>query len=579
MSFGFSLGDFLAVIQLANKIRKDFAGAPSEFKGALDVVRSLSFVLHDAEVAASERDLSPEEETGLQTIRDGCQNILSELESTLNKYTELESQQTGIGPKVKKTWKRLSLEPDDIRNLRSRVNENISLLNAFTLRRAKDDTTKLVRYQEDQEQQAILEWLTPADYAPQQNDFLKQRQAGTGQWLLDSAEFKSWVETKKQTLFCPGIPGAGKTILTSVVVEELSIRSHSDNSIGVAYIYCNFKRQNEQTLEHLLASVLKQLVQARSTLPESVKSLYNRYKSKKTQPSVDDISTVLQSVAAEYSRVFIVIDALDECRAQGCRTQMLSKLSDLQTKCGTNLFATSRFIPEIIEQFKQGSSLEIRANARDVWGYIDGRISDLPSFVRNRQDLQQEIKTEIVKAVDGMFLLAQLHLDSLIGKKSIKTVRSALKKLPAGSGAYDYAYDAAMERIEGQLSDQRDLAKQVLSWITCAKRPLTTIELQHALAVEVGEVELDEDNFSPIEDMVSICAGLVTVDEESRIIRLVHYTTQEYFERTQERWFSSAEADITTICVTYLSFTVFRSGYCPTDSCFEERLLLNPLYH
>jgi len=37
MSFGFSVGDFLTVIQLANKIRKDFAGAPSEFKGALDV--------------------------------------------------------------------------------------------------------------------------------------------------------------------------------------------------------------------------------------------------------------------------------------------------------------------------------------------------------------------------------------------------------------------------------------------------------------------------------------------------------------------------------------------------------------
>jgi hypothetical protein len=37
MSFGFGVGDFLAVIELANKIRKDFAGAPDEFKGALDV--------------------------------------------------------------------------------------------------------------------------------------------------------------------------------------------------------------------------------------------------------------------------------------------------------------------------------------------------------------------------------------------------------------------------------------------------------------------------------------------------------------------------------------------------------------
>ena len=330
----------------------------------------------------------------------------------MGKYTELESQQTDIGRKLKRAWKRLSLEPEDIRSLRNRVNDNITLLNAFTLQQTRDDTTKLVQYQEDQkqrainqEQQAILDWLTSADYSPQQNDFLKERQAGTGQWLLDSSQFKNWVETSKQTLFCPGIPGAGKTILTSVVVEELSTRFHNDSSIVVAYVYCNYKRQTEQTLENLLASLLKQLAQSRPSLPESVKSLHDRCRAKKAPPSVDDISSVLQSVAAEYLRVFILIDALDECRAQDdCRTQMLSKLSNLQNKCGANLFVTSRFIPVIVEKFKEDPSLEIRANEQDVWRYIDGHISHLPSCVRNSPDLQQEIKTEIVKAVDGMYV-------------------------------------------------------------------------------------------------------------------------------------------------------------------------------
>ena len=71
-----------------------------------------------------------------------------------------------------------------------------------------------------------------------------------------------------------------------------------------------------------------------------------------------------------------------------------------------------------------------------------------------------------------------------------------------------------MERIEGQLSDQAELSKEVLSWITCAERPLTTLELQHALAIKVGQTEFDEGNNSDIEDIVSVCAGLVTVDEE-----------------------------------------------------------------
>src|SRR6267154_535868 len=84
------------------------------------------------------------------------------------------------------------------------------------------------RQQETRERQreheTILNWLTPIDYVSQQNDFITRRQKGTGTWLLDSIEYQSWRERKKQTLFCPGIPGAGKTILTSIVVEELTTR-------------------------------------------------------------------------------------------------------------------------------------------------------------------------------------------------------------------------------------------------------------------------------------------------------------------------------------------------------------------
>jgi hypothetical protein len=78
--------------------------------------------------------------------------------------------------------------------------------------------------------------------------------------------------------------------------------------------------------------------------------------------------------------------------------------------------------------------------------------------------------------------------------------------------------------------------------------------------------------------MVSVCAGLVTIDEESEIIRLVHYTTQEYFEETQRQWFPDAQTNITTICVSYLSFDEFKSGICQSDEDFNQRLQLNKLY-
>jgi GPI inositol-deacylase, winged helix domain len=120
-----------------------------------------------------------------------------------------------------------------------------------------------------------------------------------------------------------------------------------------------------------------------------------------------------------------------------------------------------------------------------------------------------------------------------------------------------------MERIKCQVPGSQKLATQVLLWIRCAKQPLTTKELQHALAVEIDTSELEE-NIPEIEDIVSVCAGLVTIDNESDIIRLVHYTTQEYFERTQKSWFSDAETDITKTCITYLSFDVFGRGICAT---------------
>ena len=71
----------------------------------------------------------------------------------------------------------------------------------------------LERNQDDQGRQTILDWSTPIDYALQQSGFINRRQAGTGKWLLDSAEFEAWVGTDKRILFCLGIPGAGKTII------------------------------------------------------------------------------------------------------------------------------------------------------------------------------------------------------------------------------------------------------------------------------------------------------------------------------------------------------------------------------
>jgi hypothetical protein len=184
---------------------------------------------------------------------------LEELQRILDKNTELKAETGTICKRIKRVWKRLKWNQNYINELRDRISTNIGLLNTLNGRITRDNVVKLVQYQENQESEEVLDWITPINYAPQQHDFINRRQAGTGQWLPDSPEFQEWVNTKQRTLWCPGIPGAGKTILTAIVIEHLLERFQSEPSVVIGYIYCNFRRRDEQKVEDLLANFLKQL--------------------------------------------------------------------------------------------------------------------------------------------------------------------------------------------------------------------------------------------------------------------------------------------------------------------------------
>jgi Cdc6-like AAA superfamily ATPase len=251
----------------------------------------------------------------------------------------------------------------------------------------------------------VLDWLTPFDYGPQQTDYLRRRQPGTGERLLNTQEYCGWVKERGKTLFCPGIPGAGKTILSSVIVDDLEHKFPDTATAAIIYVFFNYNRKDEQKMEHLLASLLKQLAQSQPTLPAAVGELYGRHKNKRTKPSSSEISTVLQSVALYKSRLYIVIDALDECQTSGrCRTEFLSEIFNLQRKADVNILATSRYVPEIQVAFRDIPRIEIRANNDDVQRYLDSRISELASAVAINSELRETITSGIIKAVDGMYV-------------------------------------------------------------------------------------------------------------------------------------------------------------------------------
>ena len=103
------------------------------------------------------------------------------------------------------------------------------------------------------------------------------------------------------------------------------------------------------------------------------------------------------------------------------------------------------------------------------------------------------------------------------------------------------------------------------------------LEVQHAVAVEIGDQSLDDDNIPEEGLLLSVCNGLVTYQKESGFLALVHYTFQQYLERKSNSLFPEAHIEIVRTCLTYMSFDEFGLGPCQDDQRFEFRLQRYPL--
>lgn len=209
----------------------------------------------------------------------------------------------------------------------------------------------------------------------------------------------------KTTLLSLGMPGAGKTSFASLVIRHLEDKFGHDPEIGITYLYVNYHRREEQEPAELLASLVKQLILHQMKIPESIKALYDRHQPRRSRPTVLELIDVYALVARTYSKIFIVLDALDEYEdSHGSRRLFVSSIFKLQSTIAINLFTTSRHIPEIQATFeKHGSTLlQIRATDEDIERYVVGRLPQLPSFVLSDDALQSEVILQIKNAVDGM---------------------------------------------------------------------------------------------------------------------------------------------------------------------------------
>ncbi|KAI1269810.1 hypothetical protein F5Y18DRAFT_437656 [Xylariaceae sp. FL1019] len=561
MSFGFSVDDFLAVAELVRKVRKSFVGAPDQFRHISNELRCLDHAIGDVEVLEYGIDMSYTQRRRLSEILRNCHELLEDTQRKLESHS-VKPLNDGMKGKTRHVWNRLQLRTDDISEFRDRILSSVGHLNGFigelnrgNIARLVDGQAQLIRGQahlteghnhllerhHQQEQQTLIDWLASIDYAAQQADIIRRQ--------------------KKNLL----LHGAGKTMTTSIVIDDLKELYRNIESIGICHIFFNFRRTGEQNLENLFGSLLQQLVQFRSDLPRSLRRLYDDCKQRRSRPSLKEILQVLRDPVLDYSKVFVVVDALDECERE-VRSGFISELRNLWSDVGVDVFATSRDIPEITSRFDGAMRKEIRACDHDIAKFIDANRHQFAESIGNNVDLWNKIRESIVACVDGI-------------RDHAYAVRNALRKLSKGSDAYDIAYDDVMNRINCQPLGRRQPALKALTWVTYAKQPLGTSQLQHALAIEPDKTRLDKDDIPNINDVISCCCGLLTFDENSNIVRLVHYTTQEYYNRVGGRWFPDADSKVADYCVAYLSLDVFESGRCKNSREYEQRMIEYPLYH
>ncbi|KAI9760770.1 MAG: hypothetical protein M1840_002216 [Geoglossum simile] len=412
----------------------------------------------------------------------------------------------------------------------------------------------------DQEQRMlILTWLSPLQMTQVHQTFSNRAGEGSGKWLLMSDAFISWRKGTNKLLWCWGLPGAGKTVLASIIVNHLRRErdEHMKSRIGIAVIYLRYN-DPEQTLDNLLGSLLRQLVQESDTIPSALLELYEHHRDRNTSPSSDEILEVLSSTIEVLEEVFFVIDGLDECN-EGLRWELIEQLGKFQPNL--HLLITSRYLDSIAEDLEDFKQFEVMANKADIELFIDHQIlknKNLRKIVKKSNSLRVDIKDAVIKTAEGMFLLARLHLESLASAASlsVKYVRNKLQTLP---NTLTGTYDNAMQRIQDQEPEHKRVAFKTLAWLSYAFRSLSLGELQHALAIEPGDAGLDEELVMDGQSITSLCAGLVIVDQGTNVVNLVHYSTKSYFGDTRHKFFPNFHASITLSCATYLTLNALQN--------------------
>ncbi|KAF0320090.1 ankyrin repeat protein [Colletotrichum asianum] len=416
--------------------------------------------------------------------------------------------------------------------------------------------SKIVPRRRRKKRSTILDIFNLDDYESLQRDYSHQRCPGTCEWLFETDAFQTWLSKPSQTFSCYGFPGSGKTVLTSAVINHVVDHFSNDATIGIAFLYCDQDRTAPgagDDAQHLLTNILKQLAERIPSVSSNLEFFYNSQDDSNVPISISQVCRMIESMAEGYSKIFIIVDAIDEIQeGPRGRKAFLSEMVKLQRACGFNIFLTSRPIVDITQKFlfqdsppfediakgflsvaskktnvPQGlggsTQMDFCASDEDIRKLVEHKMPHLPQEIRQDSVMQERLKSRIIDQVDGMFQLAEAHLDNLERKGDLGVV---FNKHRADRITCPELVMKLVRRIQFQGYYRRSLALKAMSLIVNSSRQLKVNELRNALSRDL--MKPMQDHWPDVNDILLACAGMLAINDWNSTIYLSHSIAMDF---------------------------------------------------
>lgn len=261
-----------------------------------------------------------------------------------------------------------------------------------------------------------LDWISPPSgkASDKYQTLLRNKTEGTGSWFVEAEGFRQWLQDNKASrcLVCPGDPGTGKSFLAATAIQHIKTSSSRTEPRVVAYIFCDYKSNNNTRVVDHLASLLRQIVSQNADTAEPLLELHKENGHlKREELTKKQVQWVLEETISKAQRVYIIIDALDECR-HDIRRDLLDSIAELARsgKHGSTLrlMATSQPSPTLVSGFEKRfhtaesvARVKITAHPSDVRAYVKRSLQNEDRF-RSDQDLCTKIEDAVVEAAQGL---------------------------------------------------------------------------------------------------------------------------------------------------------------------------------